>query len=83
MSERTRKADVEEAWEVLREAAARAVEVLVELLNGEDQRLRLRAALAVLDRAGIVEAKGVPRGRAGIGADGFEPFEVVGLTEEE
>jgi acyl-coenzyme A thioesterase PaaI-like protein len=49
---------LESARLALREAIPAAAAVLVELLNDkeEDPRLRLRAAEAILNRAGIVEA---------------------------
>lgn len=40
----------------LREAIPKAAEALVALLDSKDERLKMRAAEAILNRAGIVEA---------------------------
>lgn len=41
----------------LRDAVPEAAETMRELLDAEDERVRLRAAEAILDRAGITKAK--------------------------
>jgi HEAT repeat protein len=41
----------------LQDAVPAAAETMRELLDAEDERVRLRAAEAILDRAGITKAK--------------------------
>lgn len=43
----------------LQEAVPEAAEVLRELLEAEDERVRIRAAESILDRAGVTKAKQV------------------------
>ena len=47
---------LDEARAILRAAIPRAAEVLTEALEAEDPVLRLRAAAAILNRAGLTEA---------------------------
>jgi hypothetical protein len=49
-----------DAQATIREAASKAAAVLVALLESDDEALRLRAAVALLDRAAAFEAKEDP-----------------------
>jgi hypothetical protein len=53
-SERTA---AERGREELREAVPRAASELSELLDAEDESVRIRAAEAILDRAGVTKGK--------------------------
>lgn len=48
---------VEEARDELQEAVPKAAEALTDLLDAEDETVQIRAAEAVLDRAGLTKAK--------------------------
>lgn len=50
-------APVENARDELQEAIPKAAETLRELLDAEDERVQIRAAEAILDRAGLTKAK--------------------------
>jgi len=50
---------VEDAREELKEAVPEAAETLRGLLDAEDERVQIRAAEAILDRAGVVKANRV------------------------
>lgn len=50
---------VANARDELQEAIPKAAETLTDLLDAEDERVRIRAAEAILDRAGVVKAKRV------------------------
>ena len=52
-------APVEDARDELQKAIPEAAETLTDLLDAEDERVRIRAAEAILDRAGVVKAKRV------------------------
>lgn len=47
---------VEDARDELQEAVPKAAETLRDLLDAEDERVQIRAAEAVLDRAGLTKA---------------------------
>jgi len=49
----------EQAWSALGEALPLAVRTLADLLGAQDERVRLRASMAILNRAGIPEAQPV------------------------
>lgn len=48
---------VEDARDELQEALPEAAATLRELLGAEDERVQIRAAEAILDRAGVTKAK--------------------------
>jgi hypothetical protein len=48
---------LQQAWTTLGEALPLAAKTLAELLGAQDERVRLRASLAILNRAGITEAQ--------------------------
>jgi hypothetical protein len=50
---------VENARDELRDAVPKAAETLTELLDADDERVQIRAAEAILDRAGLSKAKAV------------------------
>lgn len=50
---------VEEARDELQAAVPKAAETLVDLLEAEDERVQIRAAETILDRAGLTKAKAV------------------------
>ena len=50
---------VDTARESLQHAVPKAAETLTDLLDSDDDRIRIRAAEAILDRAGVVKAKRV------------------------
>ena len=52
-------AATEQARDELQEAIPKAAEKLTELLDAEDERVQIRAAEAILDRAGLSKAKAV------------------------
>lgn len=49
-------APIEDARLKLRQALTRAAAVLVEMLDAKDDRIRLRVAEAILNRAGVTQA---------------------------
>jgi hypothetical protein len=49
----------EEARHELQEAIPKAATTLTDLLDAEDERVQIRAAEAILDRAGLTKAKRV------------------------
>lgn len=55
-SERTA---AERGRDELREAVPRAASTLSELLDAEDESVRIRAAEAILDRAGVTKGKSI------------------------
>lgn len=52
-------APVESARAELQKAVPKAASTLMELLDAEDERIQIRAAEAILDRAGVTKAKRV------------------------
>ena len=48
---------VETARDELQDAVPKAAETLQDLLDAEDERVQIRAAEAILDRAGLTKAK--------------------------
>ena len=48
---------VDDARDELQAAVPKAAETLAELLDAEDEKVRIRAAEAILDRAGVTKAK--------------------------
>ncbi|MEM4782381.1 MAG: hypothetical protein QXG03_12590 [Halalkalicoccus sp.] len=50
---------VDDARDELQAAVPKAAETLAELLDAEDEKVRIRAAEAILDRAGVTKAKQV------------------------
>lgn len=48
---------VEDARDELRDAVSDAAAALQELLDAEDERIQIRAAEAILDRAGLTKGK--------------------------
>lgn len=53
---KTKGPAIDQAREILRAAIPAAARALVACLDAEDQALRLRAAAAILNRAGLTEA---------------------------
>lgn len=56
MEKPTIRPPASEARKVLRQAVTKAAATLVKLLDAEDPKLQLKAAEAILSRAGITEA---------------------------
>ena len=54
----------EEARDELQAAIPKAAQTLSELLDAEDERVQIRAAEAILDRAGLSKAKAVSSRKA-------------------
>jgi hypothetical protein len=52
-------APVESARDELQKAIPKAAGTLIDLLEAEDERIQIRAAEAILDRAGVTKAKRV------------------------
>lgn len=50
-------APVEDARDELQDAVPKAAETLTDLLDAEDERIRIRAAESILDRAGLTKAE--------------------------
>ena len=48
---------IEDARDELQESVPKAAETLSDLLDAEDERVQIRAAEAILDRAGLTKAK--------------------------
>ena len=53
----TEQTPVEDARDELQSAVPKAAETLRDLLDAEDERVQIRAAEAILDRAGLTKAK--------------------------
>ncbi|MDB9235761.1 hypothetical protein [Halorubrum ezzemoulense] len=68
----TDAAPVEDARDELQDAVPKAAETLADLLDAEDERVRIRAAEAILDRAGLTKAKGYSRTKAQVQVGGGE-----------
>jgi hypothetical protein len=49
----------EKARDELQEAVPKAAETLTDLLDADDERVQIRAAEAILDRAGLSKAKAI------------------------
>ena len=66
-----RTAPVENARDELQEAVPKAAETLTDLLDADDERGQIRAAEAILDRAGLTKAKstGVRSAQADVGGE--------------
>jgi len=52
----TERTPVEDARDELQDAVPEAAETLRDLLDAEDERVQIRAAEAILDRAGLTKA---------------------------
>lgn len=63
---------VEDARDELQEAVPKAAETLRDLLDAEDERVQIRAAEAVLDRAGLTKAESYGRTQAQVEIGGGE-----------
>lgn len=48
---------VDDARDELQDAVPKAAETLADLLDADDERVQIRAAEAILDRAGVTKAK--------------------------
>lgn len=55
---------VKDARDELQDAVPQAAETLTELLDAEDERVQIRAAESILDRAGVVKAKRMTSSKA-------------------
>jgi predicted carbohydrate-binding protein with CBM5 and CBM33 domain len=53
----TEPTPIEDARDELQDAIPKAAETLSDLLDAEDERVQIRAAEAILDRAGLTKAK--------------------------
>lgn len=60
----TENAPTDDAREELQDAVPKAAATMTDLLDAEDDKIRLRAAEAILDRAGITKAKATARTKA-------------------
>jgi vacuolar-type H+-ATPase subunit H len=56
MTEDDAQTEIEEANDELRQAVPEAAATVRDLLDADDERVQLRAAQAILDRAGVTEA---------------------------
>lgn len=63
---------VEDARDELQESVPKAARTLRDLLDAEDERIQIRAAEAILDRAGLTKAKGYSRTKAQVQVGGGE-----------
>jgi len=63
---------VEAARDELQEAIPKAAETLRELLNADDERVQIRAAEAILDRAGLTKAQSYSTKQAQVQIGGGE-----------
>lgn len=63
---------VEDARDELQEAVPKAAETLRDLLDAEDERVQIRAAEAVLDRAGLTKAESYATTQAQVEIGGGE-----------
>jgi len=81
MTDRPSAAELETARRTLRAAIPDAAAVLVALLKHQDPRTRLRAAEAILNRAGVTEATAVhattAEHRVGGEPDSLDPLELL------
>jgi hypothetical protein len=68
----TEQTPVEDARDELQDAVPEAAETLRELVDAEDERVQIRAAEAILDRAGLTKAKKVSSHKAKDGVGGAE-----------
>jgi hypothetical protein len=63
---------VEDARDELQSAVPKAAETLNGLLDAEDERVQIRAAEAILDRAGLTKAQSYSRTKAQVQIGGGE-----------
>jgi len=68
----TEQTPVEDARDELQDAVPKAAATLGDLLDADDERVQIRAAEAVLDRAGLTKAKKVSSHKAKDGVGGAE-----------
>lgn len=73
-------APAEEARDELQEAIPKAAATLTDLLDADDERVQIRAAEAILDRAGLTKAKRVTATSAAkdVGGEVSELDELIG-----
>lgn len=64
MSSQKQTTPLTEAQRILGNAVPKAAEILVQMLTAKDEKLRLKAAAAILNRAGITEADRIYHGYA-------------------
>jgi hypothetical protein len=63
---------VEDARDELQDAVPKAAATLTDLLDAEDERVQIRAAEAILDRAGLTKAETWPTKTAQVQVGGGE-----------
>lgn len=68
----TEQSAVEDARDELQAAIPKAAETLCDLLDAEDERVQIRAAEAILDRAGLTKAKAYSTKQAQVHIGGGE-----------
>jgi len=63
-SSNAEQSPAEDARDELQDAVPQAAETLCDLLDAEDERVQIRAAEAILDRAGLTKARAVSHSTA-------------------
>ena len=74
---------IEAGRDELQAAIPQAADKLTELLEADDERVQIRAAEAILDRAGLTKAQSYSRIRAQVQVGGGVRDEKPGLTDAE
>ncbi|MFC7230505.1 hypothetical protein ACFQMM_02360 [Saliphagus sp. GCM10025308] len=69
----TDRPPIDDARDELQAAVPEAAQTLRELLDAEDERVQIRAAEAILDRAGVTKAKQVTTTAAEQNVGGVDP----------
>lgn len=73
---------VEAARDELQDSVPKAAETLADLLDAEDERVQIRAAEAILDRAGLTKSDKWSNRKAQVQIGGGErPEEGIGRTD--
>ena len=74
---------IEQGRDELQAAIPQAAGKLTELLEADDERVQIRAAEAILDRAGLTKAQSYSRLTAQVQVGGGERESQVGITDAE
>lgn len=74
---------IEQGRDELQAAIPQAAGKLTELLEADDERVQIRAAEAILDRAGLTKAQSYSRLTAQVQVGGGEREGQVGITDAE
>jgi len=81
--ESTEVKPIEEGRDELQAAIPQAADTLTELLEADDEKVQIRAAEAILDRAGLTKAQSYSRISAQVQVGGGERDSTMGMVDAE